>query len=1594
MLTQEERADREFGLNDNYHDFKGDGSRESAISYWNPQNRIFRNATNHPFTPMITKLEDPCTSEPISYVGTYGNRTEKDLDPLLKNFGSIDSRFEARIEKIFIYKYPSVRGVPQDLLSVPSANFYIWDNPVPTTDQQIPLYEFKSENGEINKAIKASVAQIYCLTDEQKNQIYADSEISQLVIDPNLDNGYDLINNEDQNLTVRNPITGDTLTIAKNLLPQFIIRFFFPIGPQPKFSYSNDASILHHIGNAFYRFNTDDVYGQIFTVANVGDSANINIQPVDNKNPFGKIFGTVGQSKNLQKQLIEEGKSLFPNTSVEDNKLVYQFQYNILTRDRYIFRYIEQEGSVWSNNPNSMSIYCFNFQIIRKSDNTIIVDQPFFDKTSPTWSADLKNQTFKKGMSMTGPDAPILSQFIKEFSCIVVTIQQQTNPREFIKDRITKIILKKKGQRFLIENVLNQFINNFQGNDWQELLFTLIELCFDLKRCGDYEQINSVSIIKNNNVTNDLKNILFFTGDRVCGDFARFKELNTITLLQKNYFLTRQPYILDPAEMEKEMKIQIINKCIIQLNIINSFYSLLVNNRGIDILQILSFNGKTILQLYDDEIAKSALKPDGTHSDSNLYLNPWTEQGTENIENLQDQIKGSEFYENFKGLNKIITIILEFQKSIFELIFNKGFDIFQRNFLFCQALLAKLEEFLTNNSVNTIPELTPNLQEIQGSTYPYPGTYRQKKLGFYDGILYINFNGVYKSLYDYLLFYNNIYVNIDYFDEFSLDIDNVKDPDFRKNLGLNPNSSIETFKLRVTKTNMNNILSTMLSDNNLNIINQIIQFFSTKRTNILELFYKIYIQTPQPVGVRMSRRVAPQVFINIKDILQYFKTLEGLFKVGNDIIIFEQTNIVDYLDHTTQTLYYNLLTQETIPTTVLRSTLKPPLQANLNKSEEVLADESIFTIDATKDIEEDKRSLSLTQPPQPTTIAPPQVPPSSLIKDSINNKSNKVQKKQRLREERQQQQIVKARNTKRYYTRLQVAKNLIGAYFETRNIHRKIKPNVAESGDSSQAKKQRVPVRTDPVQGGSKNIIQKGGALSDDDWNKIINYFFNEIYPLVFILDQITVDLCPIFNLLNILKICDLNNNFFEYGIDSNAQLTDNIDRYSYYNNLIYKILFELNIIISEFTPSPNVNKQNYFVAITFILRQLDEKRTHLQAIYDEYNNAYNYYTTLLDGMVTNQSPQQPQQLQGYMDTMENIIWGVEENEVDSNNFTVANDENDLIKILKKINDELNMIKKDHLTAYGLLRYMNTNLNYKYKIINEMEEFTCRWNRFICKNFPTVFTTRHPDLDRDLKSISALTWFLNLTKNAVNSNLTLEKSGIECCLKNMKEEEIIDDTNLEDFAENLSETAVEGDDIRRLFRTASEEMVEVVEEEFGDVAPTEIVGCYPINNESELFNIMSEYEWFLSLSQAERAGANQSRSPLYRACGEIYETMKQFQQVKENTEGEIHYDLLKFYALGCIAQIFTIFDGDNISVFPINQNVRNFRTDNPFWDLNNKQNWNNIGDLLKNILVIRSPALLPGAFGGPFTGASFSRTPRGGTKRGVTKKKRNKIIKK
>jgi hypothetical protein len=460
---------------------------------------------------------------------------------------------------------------------VDSTNFYIWDNPDPTTDQQIPLYEFKSENGEINKALKVSVAQIYCLTAQQKDQIYADSEISQLVIDPNLDNGFDLINNTNQDLTVTNPVTKASLTnISKNLLPEFIIRFFFPIGPQPKFSYSNDASILHHIGNAFYQFNTDDVYGQIFTAANVGDSANINIQPVDNNNPFGKIFGTTGQSKDLQKQLIEQGKSLFPNTSMEDNKLVYEFQYNILTRNRYIFRYIEQERSVWSNNPNSMSIYCFNFQIIRRDDDAIIVDQPFFDKRFVSGiegeSTDLKNQTFKKGMSMTGPDAPILSAFIKEFSCIVVTIQQQTDPQNFIKDRINKIVTKKKNsKRFLIENVLNQFIDNFQGNDWRELLFTLIEMCFDLKRCGDYEQINSVSIIKNNNVTNDLKNILFFTGDRVCGDFARFKELNTITLLQKYYFLTRQPYILDPIEMEKEIKMQSINKCIIQLNIINSF---------------------------------------------------------------------------------------------------------------------------------------------------------------------------------------------------------------------------------------------------------------------------------------------------------------------------------------------------------------------------------------------------------------------------------------------------------------------------------------------------------------------------------------------------------------------------------------------------------------------------------------------------------------------------------------------------------------------------------------------------------------------------------------------------------------------------------------------------------------------------------------------------------------------------------------------------------------------------------------------------------------------------------------------------------------
>ena len=83
----------------------------------------------------------------------------------------------------------------------------------------------------------------------------------------------------------------------------------------------------------------------------------------------------------------------------------------------------------------------------------------------------------------------------------------------------------------------------------------LIKFLLDLKRCGDYEQVDAIRLIQDQNEgTNNrfgLQDILFTTGDRLCSLYSRYKKTNVQFFVAgtQRYYLYRQPYIYPSDEI-------------------------------------------------------------------------------------------------------------------------------------------------------------------------------------------------------------------------------------------------------------------------------------------------------------------------------------------------------------------------------------------------------------------------------------------------------------------------------------------------------------------------------------------------------------------------------------------------------------------------------------------------------------------------------------------------------------------------------------------------------------------------------------------------------------------------------------------------------------------------------------------------------------------------------------------------------------------------------------------------------------------------------------------------------------------------------------
>ena len=91
---------------------------------------------------------------------------------------------------------------------------------------------------------------------------------------------------------------------------------------------------------------------------------------------------------------------------------------------------------------------------------------------------------------------------------------------------------------------------------------------FDLKRCGDYEQVDAIELIQQQNMGTKniagLQDVLFTSVDRLCTLYSRYRVNNCMMAITTNhsYKLYRQPYIYPSAEVLKTIN---INKALFQV---------------------------------------------------------------------------------------------------------------------------------------------------------------------------------------------------------------------------------------------------------------------------------------------------------------------------------------------------------------------------------------------------------------------------------------------------------------------------------------------------------------------------------------------------------------------------------------------------------------------------------------------------------------------------------------------------------------------------------------------------------------------------------------------------------------------------------------------------------------------------------------------------------------------------------------------------------------------------------------------------------------------------------------------------------------------
>jgi len=395
-----------------------------------------------------------------------------------------------------------------------------------TTGEKISQFEKKVEekfieannNNYMNLFNEENMETI--ILDNNDNTVHIDNinsnvdniSILRIQIDENI-----RINIEDNILNVTTKANIDKLKI--------LIRNFFGMDADLPYAISVDSApslILHIInyngtgptnkikkGPNTPKINSKIQYNTLHTAPVLGDSASV----------YDKIEA-------YREKKGEEDVMIFPygfhsneiDTSDTTQKIkVYEFLSNYFTRDKYRFFYI-LDPSIQSDyifHKNNRAIFWFSIIPIQSCLNNtdMVSDDKKTTKIDLNW-ADIQEYSakFKKDIKK-GTGVKNLSRYYFKKK-IEVLDNDPTGSTNFEKNELD------------INKIINKLLIKETALNDDDKITLIAKIIADYKRAGDYEQVNSASLIRTH--YSDKINTIFTTGDRLCSLYARVNKLNTV----------------------------------------------------------------------------------------------------------------------------------------------------------------------------------------------------------------------------------------------------------------------------------------------------------------------------------------------------------------------------------------------------------------------------------------------------------------------------------------------------------------------------------------------------------------------------------------------------------------------------------------------------------------------------------------------------------------------------------------------------------------------------------------------------------------------------------------------------------------------------------------------------------------------------------------------------------------------------------------------------------------------------------------------------------------------------------------------------------